>query len=643
MILEGQLALLAQELLAYCHHAKGESQKAIDLLGGLAADSCGPGQELMLVQLLIEGGQWDQAFELMASLPSQCGGMADRPAAEAMLRAAVHYSSEGQWSRVGSLLAWAQKLDPVHPALHSLPGDVQTDLATIFLVNGDFEAALEKLEAELAERRLSERRLHQLAIAQLAILIGEAGRELEARIEMLRKAYCYWAALSVLESYWQAIFQSRREIYGAGLEERNFVSGISQAGLKRCEALLEAMFQELERAGGREDYLPALHELRLQMAVEKHSSALLARLGPTGEEKAPWGGFGLIALQLAQEEVPNHIRERLDKQVSAVKQVGEPGWLLQGLTDPDLREAFVHYLGGDINACLQSLAGRDSQLARDLAGLAWVRKGEGALASNDASLCRDLARALNLKLTRKGTRDRLVEILEELAGRHDKNLKSQARREEAIDFMCGILESAPKDVDLGKLREAAVGAILSRAERKYADGDPEGFIKDCRMADSLAKDKSSVGRTINQTAKLHLAKSLSDKSQKQALQFISRLSDIFKDIKTLKSVYHLGVAMVALEEGHSIDSGKVYNSLKTAYEHDKYDREIAGLYSRSISNKAVASLNNATHYSQSALSGALLLACMELKRALEIDGSNDHALKNLKQAVDMLKKAGLNI
>jgi hypothetical protein len=101
-------------------------------------------------------------------------------------------------------------------------------------------------------------------------------------------------------------------------------------------------------------------------------------------------------------------------------------------------------------------------------------------------------------------------------------------------------------------------------------------------------------------------------------------------------------ALKLLHNGRPIDSTSVLEQLENAYRADSSDTEIASALSRSLSNKAVSTLNEVNRYSSpSTMRSALRESETLLGRALQLDSGNDHARDSLIQLLDLKRQLGI--
>ena len=618
-----------RQLLTLCLERQGRYDEALDCLNQARHGKEDAHEDVVFAgQILAESGKWDEAVKLWLDVAYRKGLTKEikRLCADCLLRASVFFSDNKEWRKALSCLGPVQKMVPDHPALKQLPEDM-ADAQSIVLFNiGDYKGAIDGWKNDLKSSGYKGELVHLMAIAYHAMLDSNADISLSQRLEMIEKANMCWVSLASSNSYWHEFYKSRREVFGERFTEDDFVGKISMVGPSRCETMLNELQASLDVKD--KESIALVEETRLNMQVERHSATFF--------KENPPGGLQMARMVLGNDKVENKIR-----QLGRNAYVGSDGWFLVGLADKKTRNAFVCYLNGEYQACIEITSSATDNARQVLLGLALEKRIEVLLKGQHIRDCRYIAGILpkvkNIDIFR-----RVAKLFEEMVIRRCKDFLGERDRNEAVTFLQEILRlvrtgSASSRASFQKIEELLGSTLLQRSEERYNRGEIDGFIDDYLKASRLIKDKKVHEQHLKKIIKYHVTELFEKKEFSEVISFLEKLEKKLPENNILKAQKALMQGLWDMERTGGPIS-KSFHLFEKAYNYDPSDRDTASLYSAALANRGIETFNNHTPYN---VRTAIQSAVDDLKRALEIDPSNDHARKNLRAILEMAIKAGI--
>ncbi len=626
------------QLLALCLERQGKYVEARTFLDQKNIQhEPSPGDIIFTGQIMAKAGDWQSAVKNWMELVHKKEGDRKnrRLCADCLLRAAVHFSAEQDWHQALVCLGAAQQLFPDNPLLEHLPEDLEGAKGILFFNIGDYKSAIEEWRKNLETDGYKAHIIHLMAIGCHAMLNLKQDISLKQRLELITLAYICWVSLASEQSYWHKFYQNRQDVFSETITEDDFIKKISSVGSSRCETMLNELQTRVEQ-NDRESNAQ-IEAKRLEMQIERLSSIQIGKLSNL-KKKFPPGGFQMAQLIIGEEESRSLLQQETQNAV-----MGSDGWFLAGLANPELRQSFIYYLNDEYRACIELLSKADGSVQQALLGLAVEQQIKILLDATHVGDCRYLAQMIP-RIGIDSIYKRVIKLFEEMVLKRCKDFIGTRDRQEAVTFLEDILRLVKGDTKIkrasfARIEELLGSTLLQRSESRYDDGDMDGFIDDYKKASSLIKDAKVLEHHLKKIVKYHINKLFKDKKFEEILSFLKKLKAKLGDIPFLKAQTSFIMALRELEKSNaSIADSKVFNLLKEAYGHDPSDSEIAGIYSRSLSNRAVSEFNRKASY---AARSAINIATPMLKEALEIDGSNDHARENLLGIVRQAMQAGL--
>lgn len=639
MTADRNIALMGKDLLAYCLHRKGSGQDAYKLVKTAPSVDMAPDRSLFLGQLCMRLEKWDEALEYFKLLTNECGLDPDliRLASDNLLLIAGKYSEMKNWPKSIECLMAARSLCPENPTLEHVP-EADPGIQPILMFQaGEYEKAIEYWEEELRNGRFSPETVHKLAIACQALL--ESGKDLEpgVRIGLLERANMYWTALSMQSQYWEDFFSQRTEVYNGQIDLNKFMEETPSAGLNRCDVRVQQLQQEFEAADDREA-LELMTGVRTSFELERQSAKLAMQLGKKGQFNHPAAGLNLLNMVLGIK--------KLDESLAVVKDksIGSTGWLMSCLQDSASQDAAVWYLSGDYAACLNINNMTKDANALNIMGLAVINRVQAGIEGNNYEGCRELASKIPL-IPNKSNRDKATSLLEEMAVNRMRTFLNNKQRDEAIEFLEGILNGLgsgqgkykPK---MPQLSESLAAALLQRGEAHYDNGNIDAWLKDYDRAVSLSSNSEIPDREFKKIVQFHLNNLYKKKDWRAANSFNEKLKSRYPRNGYVLGQYNFFKGLEKREKTGKGGDSQVVEWFRKAHEADPDNQEFKSLYSNALSNQAVDEVNDSlSGYSPSPylVKSAVQSATLQLIRALDIDPSNEHAKSNLMELAKIAK------
>ncbi len=627
----GNSAHAGQQLLALCLERQGRYDEALDCLKKAREGKEKSHEDIVFSgQILAESGKWDEAVKRWMDLADRKGLSREvkRLCADCLLRAAVHFSEKKEWRQALSCLGPVQKIMPGHPALKQLPENM-ADAQSIVLFNiGDYKGAIDGWRHDLQTYGYKGELVHLMTIAYHAILSSSTDISLSQRLELIEKANMCWISLASSNSYWQDFYKYRHEVFGEKFTENDFVNRISVIGSSRCETMLNELQASLDVED--KESMALLEETRLNMQVERHSAAFF--------KENPPGGLQMARLVLGDDRVDDRVTR-----LGGNAKIGSDGWFLAGLADNKSRSAFVSYLNGEYQSCIEITAKATNMARQSLLGLALEKRIEVLLKGQHIRDCRYIAGMLS-KVKDISIYRRVAKLFEEMVVRRCKDFLGTRDRNEAVIFLQDMLRlvrtpDAAGSASFARIEELLGSTLLQRSEERYDKGDIDGFIDDYIKASRLVKDKKVHEQHLKKIVKYHVNELFKKKEFSKAISFLEKLEKQLPDNNILKAQKALVQGLWDMERtGGSVS--KSLHLFEKAYNYDPSDRDAVSLYSAALANRGIETFNNHTPHN---IRSAIQSATDDLNRALEIDPSNDHARQNLSAIFEMAIKAGIFI
>lgn len=633
----------AKEMLAYCYHLQGRSEDALRCLSDSQRSSNTPARSLLIGQIHAQQGRWEDAVDQWQNISADLCGQngLHRIGSDCLMAAAIQFSERSQWEKVMQCMEASRSLCADNPLLDNVSGSLKTSLPFILFESKNYGKAIDHWVEELRSNGYDPQTVHLLGIAHLSVLEAKEALPSEREMATLEQAFMFWSALAVDTNYWAQIYDTRRPTYGNGIGYEHFVGEVAALGLNRCERLLGQLQQELESKNDLES-LELIEALRVRMEIERHSARLIDEVSRSKGLNWPKGGFGMLSIFWGSEEAGKRLESIVDSEP------GSCGWLLKGLLGKSSSQPFVSYLNGDWGQCLDRIEKETTD--RDLGilmGLSLVRKAENALQFQQLTGCREFAERF-LHVPDPKIRERAEELLTDLASLRVQVFINRDETDKAVEFLVDVTEKARAqrawtEKHLINVRENLSSLLLKRGEAKYDTGDLEGWLRDYDAALKYAPDKGLCEREFQKIVRYHVNQLYKKNNNcHDALLFVESLSKRYPSSSFLKAQRCFLTALKLLHNGRPIDSTSVLEQLENAYRADSSDTEIASALSRSLSNKAVSTLNEVNRYSSpSTMRSALRESETLLGRALQLDSGNDHARDSLTQLLDLKRQLGI--
>lgn len=625
-----QMTTFSHDLLAYCLVKQGRGEDALSLMEEGLSKDCLPDKTLFLGHLCTQLGQWEKAMSYLMALSNEnCpDDQLKRVGSDCLLHIAVNFSEQQYWDKTLQCLSAAQSLCPDNPSLMHVPANMESDLPAVFFKAKDYAKAIEIWEKSLKDEKISQQKTHLLAIAYQCMFEESSEYNIKDKINFLQQAHMHWTALSVQKDYWRDIFKERTSIYGASINEDYFLRIAPEVGVQRCLTRLSQLQADMEAEKDKEA-LQIVTDARVAISVEQYSAKLILEACKSKDLDWPKGGLKMLTSIWGSDRLENALSQIVSNEV------GSPGWLIKGLKNEKFCLSFVHYLHNDFIACIHNTEDSRENDLNNLMGLAMIRRAEIALEGQQISGCQDIANKLS-RIPDSSLRNKAQGLLEKLVSKRLKAYLSRDQRDEAITFLYGILN----EVQLKEIKDKLSALLLQRSERLYIDGDIDGFLNDFHTALQYAKDRKVCNRHLQKIVSHRLNELFEKKDFQACFSFLERLRSKYPDITFLDAQYYLFQALQRLEGKYTIGDRSVFNLLEKAYNADKGDKTISGIYANALTSRAVRIVNDdiSSYSSVYSIRSTLNKAETMLLKALEIDPNCEEARKNLLQLMELKVK-----
>ncbi len=627
-----QIAQMATMLISMCIYSQNNPAKALQMVSEYTESKNLLPEELIYIgDLYAENGQWHEAVKAWLSVQNKqrsrnglCSRITDN-----LLRAAVYFSKTEKWGDCLECILKAKNNEPKNIALNKIPTQLEADMPIISHCQGNYIDAISYWEKDLKNNGYQPRIIHMLAISTLSAVEEEAALP-EAKLKNLVKSHMYWCVLKNDQNYWKNYYKDRKIVYNGKISEKEFISTACEAGVNKCEVRLE----ELRQSGILKKYetdANFLKDKRQQMKLEKFSSSLLSQIKSNQTADWPPGGYGF--LQFIWGDKGNTYFEQAIAGIES-DEINSIGWKLKGLRNDETRQAFFHYLSGNLGACINyGKTSKDASLI-NLAGVACIDMAEISINAQNITGCRQMA-AVATRIPDTILKNRAIELLEKITENKLKQLIRQRLKDEAIVFADEILKYIP----FKGIKENLCSLLLSRSEEKYLRDDLTGFFKDYDKAAKYTSSNEVCERHLKKIIRYHLNKLFKNKKWKAINTFLTDTSRRYSQAAFIQAQKHFFKALETIEQS-SIDNPKVLKELESAHRKDPENAEISEAYSVALSSRAVSNFNNLSSYN--AISTIKESKDMLLK-ALTVNPNNQQAKTNLIQLAEISVKAGLNI
>jgi tetratricopeptide (TPR) repeat protein len=634
---------LRRDLEALALSRQGRDEEALAVLEAGDASGLTADRLLLLGQLAARCGRWSEAIDYWKKI----GAITPAPdfirqrASHHLLEAMIMYGRRDEWGKAIEALDAGADIWPQNPVLELMPEDVSAERPVLLFLSGYFEDAVGLWQQELNRKGFSPELLHNLGIACNCLLDASEKRPLAERVALLAKTQAYWSALSRETGYWTRFYTHRQRVYGDKVGLEDFLAVSSTIGPARCETILNQWQTEAENNEDR-DGLDLLSRCRLDMAVERCSAELLAELKSGTGTDWPGGGFGLTSIFWGEN--------RLDKELTELPDgpVGSTAWMVKRLRRPDLKRPIVQFLAGDYMSVLGVAQESKDQDLLNLMGLAAQHRTENVPAGQNMVGCRLIASIYPRIPDRQRSKQVMVN-LQEMSERRYKGYLARNEHEQGIDFLEDVLakarEAGAEARDLPKLRELWAEAVMRQAEKTYHAAKDMSIVSDAyQKALVRADNKQAIDDQYKAIVRYHAVQMANTGDFDGAEAFMSDLQKKHKNKKFITAITGYIRASKMLSRGLNIGDPSVQSMLAEAYENDSRDQEYRKLYSLSLSNGAVNTLNAAVNQPRPMRESIVLaanVALSKIEQAMTIDPGNDHARQSLTSLMDLKQQLGI--